>query len=357
MILLIQIFALQIQNMNNPAEGLANAAAQQAAENASPFFPAIIGVFFAIAVIFSLRFYFRSATRLDKGLKKKIFLILLPRWTATDQSAKETMTKEELMSEISKMENVFSQIGGLWPERGIRTFFRGREDDISFEIVADKNKISFYVAIPPKYAVQIERNLHAQYPHAHIEEVEDYNIFYPTGTVLGTELALNKSSIFPILTYKTLDGDPLSGLTNALSKLEEPNGAAIQILVRSARPYWHVLGKRVAREMQQGKKLEEAMSMQERVYGKSYLFQPTVAATYRILGDFRQKRGEFVKADQAYQKAIAVNQAIYQTDVHPYLADLYDLRSEVLFAQGKIALGNKMKREAQKIQELLKQSA
>ena len=105
------------------------------------------------------------------------------------------------------------------------------------------------------------------------------------------------------------------------------------------------------------KKLEEAMGMQERVYGESYLFQPTVAATYRILGDFRQKRREFVKADQAYQKAIAVNQAIYQTEVHPYLADLYHLRSEVLFAQGKTALAKKMKREAQKIQELLKQSS
>jgi tetratricopeptide (TPR) repeat protein len=101
-------------------------------------------------------------------------------------------------------------------------------------------------------------------------------------------------------------------------------------------------------------KLEEAMGMQERVYGKEYLFQPTVAATYRILGDFLFQRGEFLKSDQAYQKAIIVNQSIYQTKVHPYLADLHHLRSKVLFALGEKDLGEKMEKESQKIQTLLK---
>ncbi|HLA26026.1 MAG TPA: hypothetical protein VJ028_02605, partial [Patescibacteria group bacterium] len=79
-------------------------------------------------LIYGLRFYFHLVTRHDKGLKKKVFLVSLPRWTATDQSTRGTMTKEELASEIAKMENVFAQIGGLWPERGIKTFFSGRGD-------------------------------------------------------------------------------------------------------------------------------------------------------------------------------------------------------------------------------------
>ena len=100
-------------------------------------------------------------------------------------------------------------------------------------------------------------------------------------------------------------------------------------------------------------KFEEAMGMQERVYGSDYLFQPTVAATYRILGDFLFQKGEFLKSDQAYQKAIIINQSIYQTKVHPYLADLHHLRAEALFALGEKALGEKMEKESQKIQTLL----
>src|SRR3989338_4128659 len=212
-------------------------------------------------LIYGLRFYFHLVTRHDKGLKKKVFLVSLPRWTATDQSTKGVMTKEELASEIAKMENVFAQIGRLWPERGIKTFFSGRGDDLSFELVADKNQISFYVAVPPKLNDFIERHLHAQYPHALIEEAGDYNIFTPAGIVLGTELILSKPQIFPILTYRKLDGDPLSALTQSLSKLEEPNGAAIQILVRTAPPGWHNLSKRVAQQMHQGKKLQEALRL------------------------------------------------------------------------------------------------
>ncbi|TAN57514.1 DUF87 domain-containing protein [Patescibacteria group bacterium] len=227
-----------------------------------PMAAAIILTPILIAIlIYGLRFYFHLATRHDKGLKKKVFLVSLPRWTATDQSTRGAMTKEELASEIAKMENVFAQIGGLWPERGIKTFFSGRGDDISFELVADKNQISFYVAVPPKLNDFIERHLHAQYPHALIEEAGDYNIFTPSGIVLGTELILSKPQIFPILTYRKLDGDPLSALTQALSKLEEPNGAAIQILVRTAPPGWHNLSKRVAQQMHQGKKLQDALRL------------------------------------------------------------------------------------------------
>ena len=49
-------------------------------------------------LIYGLRFYFHLVTRHDKGLKKKVFLVSLPRWTATDQSTRGTMTKEELAS-------------------------------------------------------------------------------------------------------------------------------------------------------------------------------------------------------------------------------------------------------------------
>ncbi|MBA2367516.1 MAG: hypothetical protein H0V82_00650 [Candidatus Protochlamydia sp.] len=79
-------------------------------------------------------------------------------------------------------------------------------------------------------------------------------------------------------------------------------------------------------------KLENAICMQRSVYGDIYLSQPTVAATHRILGDFYYKRGEYQKAEHAYQFAIQVNQSIYQSETHPYLTDLYHLKAKAIKA-------------------------
>lgn len=79
-------------------------------------------------------------------------------------------------------------------------------------------------------------------------------------------------------------------------------------------------------------KLESAIRMQKKVYGELYLSQPTVAATHRILGDFYYKKGDYHKAELAYQFAIDVNQSIYQSDAHPYQADLNNLKAQALKA-------------------------
>ncbi len=102
------------------------------------------------------------------------------------------------------------------------------------------------------------------------------------------------------------------------------------------------------------KKIEEAIAMQQRTYAAAYSSQPTVAATYRTLGDYLFKMGEFSKADQAYQKSIEINIEAYQTDIHPYLSDLYHRRSVALLAEGKKREAEKMEKKSQSIQALLK---
>lgn len=66
----------------------------------------------------------------------------------------------------------------------------------------------------------------------------------------------------------------MNGLTNVLSKLEKNEGAAIQFVLRSARKEWRKPGIKIAQEMQQGKKLGEAMSA---VSGNIFM---------KILGEF-----------------------------------------------------------------------
>jgi tetratricopeptide (TPR) repeat protein len=103
-------------------------------------------------------------------------------------------------------------------------------------------------------------------------------------------------------------------------------------------------------------KFEEAISMQERVYGNTFLSQPTVGATFRYLGSLLRDRGELTKADKAYQKAILVNEAAYQTEIHSYIAHLYHLRAELFFLQGNTFLTEKMEKKSQEIYELLENS-
>lgn len=72
-------------------------------------------------------------------------------------------------------------------------------------------------------------------------------------------------------------------------------------------------------------KVEEAIKMQQRVYGDIYHFQPAVAAMHRTLGNFLFEKGQYLKAEQAYQVAIDVNLAIYQTEDHPFQVELRQL--------------------------------
>ena len=144
-------------------------------------------------------------------------------------------------------------------QKGLRAFVLGRSDHFALEIVANKNLISFYVTVPRYMQQYFEQQIQAQYDSAQIEVVEDYNIFTPRGFIEAAYLKLKKRSMFPILTYRKLGSDPLNSLTNVLSKFNEEEGAAIQIIARSANPGWHRAGARVAEEMSQGKDVSEAL--------------------------------------------------------------------------------------------------
>lgn len=105
---------------------------------------------------------------------------------------------------------------------------------IAFEIVALPESIRFYVACHKKYQDLIEKQINGAYPDASVKEVPEYNIFSETGKVAYTAYKLKSSDYFPIKTYKELPTDPLSGITSALGKMQQGEGAVIQLLVAPA---------------------------------------------------------------------------------------------------------------------------
>lgn len=92
-----------------------------------------------------------------------------------------------------------------------------------------------------------------------VEPIEDYNMFSPTGTVVAGYLKFKRQNALPIKTYKEMDGDPLNAVANALSKVGEQDGVALQFVVRPTDSSWRSLGLKIVRNMQQGMSYDEAV--------------------------------------------------------------------------------------------------
>ncbi|OGL87771.1 hypothetical protein A3I42_02510 [Candidatus Uhrbacteria bacterium RIFCSPLOWO2_02_FULL_49_11] len=231
----------------------------------APFIAAAVFILIFFSCVMVLRYWLRKGSRLPQAFQKKVHLITLPKEVFHGEE-KQQETSDLIKEKIAIAESLWNSIGGLRVRRNIRTWLFGREDHVSLEVVAHGGLISFYIAVPQYLERYIEQQIHAQYPDASVEEVEDYNIFSPKGAITSAYLRLNREYIFPIKTYRKVDGDPFLAILNSLSKLATDDGAAVQIIVRSAHKRWHRWGAKVAQEMQQGRKLKEALKRGNRMF-------------------------------------------------------------------------------------------
>ncbi len=142
---------------------------------------------------------------------------------------------------IDAMEQLFSVLYSI-KKGGWKQKYK-LQPAISFEIVAKREDIRFYVWTPNKYKDLIEKQIHAAYPDAEILEVEEYNIFPQDGFVAYKSLQLRKENFYPIRTYKELPTDPLASLTSALAKMEGDEAAAIQVLISPSDSDWQKAGR------------------------------------------------------------------------------------------------------------------
>src|SRR3989338_1137766 len=213
-----------------------------------------------VAALYAYRYFLRTFTRVrSKTFEKIILQVTLPKFRHEEESQRGPQ-KEQVHEAIAAAETFFAAIGGLKAEKGFHAWLHGRSDEFSFEIVVQKKLIKFFLVAPARLKEFAEQQISSAFPFAHVEEVEDYNIFHPQGTILGSYLAFKRESAFPIKTYKMLDKDPLNALTNVFSKLPEDDGAAFQFIVRSARATWRQRGIQIASRMQQGMKMSEAIA-------------------------------------------------------------------------------------------------
>lgn len=197
-----------------------------------------VGIVMAMFAFLAYRRVLRRAKSIERGLKTVPLLIHLPP-PSSDTEIGTRDQREVVREKISQAEVLYDLIAGT-AQSGFKSSFYGQRH-IAFEIIASNGLIHFFAAVPIALVSTVEQAIVTAYPGAHLQEVEDHNIFNPQGRLSGTmggELTLRHDTAYPIATYDTLERDPMEALLNALSKLKQGEGAAVQIMMRPARANW-----------------------------------------------------------------------------------------------------------------------
>ncbi len=142
---------------------------------------------------------------------------------------------------IDAAEQLFASLHGIY-RSGFWSFLKPQEH-LSFEIVARHEDIRFYVSVPRKLMDLVEKHIHGAYPGADVREVEEYTIFSEKGNVAFAALRLKNTDYMPLRVYRDLPTDPLSSVTSVLAKMQQNEGASIQILIQPAGRTWSSLGR------------------------------------------------------------------------------------------------------------------
>jgi len=221
-----------------------------------PIIYAIVSVLILIIIAFfiALNSEKREKSAIFGGLETVLFLVMMPK----QEPKKEGEQQKEEKAIISQMEQVFANFlylkkPGLFQE----------PPSIAFEIASQigGTDISFYVCAPKYLESAFEKYVQGVYPRAIVEKVpQDYTIFEPQGATAGAYLKLKESPFFPISTYQNLEKDPLSTVTNNLSKIGVSEGAGIQIIIRPVSGLgFRKKGEKILQKIREGKSARDAV--------------------------------------------------------------------------------------------------
>lgn len=189
----------------------------------------------------------RLLLRLRRQVDMRALRVMLPR-----ESAELPEGKKDPKEVIAVMEPVYAALSHFYEKKSSSRFWNG-QPTFSFEIVAHGGEVYFYVLAPVDHVDALERQIHAQYPSAHIEQTDDYDLFLSeTGESAVAGLTLNRSFIFPVRTYRSMDTDPLNALTNTLSKIQDGT-AAFQVVLEPIEQKWQHRTAHALQNVQQGR--------------------------------------------------------------------------------------------------------
>lgn len=184
-----------------------------------------LGVFFVLFMIKK----FKKDDRAEKTKKGIVMEIKVPRGNEI---------------EIGVAEQMFSNLVGMGGRgKGIMKHLTVNHA-VSFEIAALPGEIHFYVYAPKKLADLVEKQVLGSYQDAEVNIVDEYNIFSPSSKVAYASLALSDEVYYPLKSAEDFKGDPLANILSTISKLQENEGAMIQLVISPADKKWQKNGRK-----------------------------------------------------------------------------------------------------------------
>lgn len=206
----------------------------------------VLEIWFVILVVFYFSFiYFRKKIDFKRSLNMTFLKVTIPKKDSDLDEKKETL--RDFKEQISIMEQLLSSLKTLYSS-SLKSKIVG-QDYISLEYLAAKKEIFFYVVVPKKAKLLIEKQITWFYSDAIIDEVEEYNIFENKKAIKAASFVLKKDFFLPIKTYQKLESDPINNITNAFSKLGENETCVVQILLRPVSDNWQEKTDKVLKEL------------------------------------------------------------------------------------------------------------
>lgn len=172
--------------------------------------------------------------------------ILMQRLKKREKQSMEMVTIEVKLPKdneikIDAAEQMFASFSSL-SKSGFFSFLEV-DDVVAFEIVGKKTDIRFYVSAPNKIIDLVEKIVYGYYSSAEMKKVDEPNIFSKDGKVSYASLITKGVPYMPLKSYKDLPTDSLNALTSELSRMDDDEGAMIQLLIRPADGSWKKAGK------------------------------------------------------------------------------------------------------------------
>jgi hypothetical protein len=120
------------------------------------------------------------------------------------------------------------------------------EQEISMEMYAHHEYVYFIFAVPKQLVQVVESLVYANYHDSEILKIHDYLDFpFLKGkAIVGTEMSLLKSDIYPLRNYTKFEDESLSTLFSVMSKLHQDQMAWIQMSIRPLTDNWLLNFKR-----------------------------------------------------------------------------------------------------------------
>ena len=228
-------------------------------------------IFLIIIATIALLFFFwwQYRTNIAKRRSKEMaFLrVVMARKDSDSDEKKETI--RDFKEQISLMEQLLSNLKSLY--RGNFLGWLLGQEYISFEYTAHANEIYFYIVVPRKSKLLVEKQIIGFYPDCLIEETSEINIFENRKSVLGEAMILKKGDEFPIRTYQKLESDSMNAILSALGRLSENTSATIQILLKPEDDDWQNRIKKMIRKEEKNPGKRRYISFNPLVWVRGFL--------------------------------------------------------------------------------------